>query len=580
MLAAVAALVVMTSAAAAVWYAIGRGTSMPPLRLDIATRPTTDAMSMALSPDGRQIAYVATSGTGPKLWVRALEEGTARELKGTEDASYPFWSPDSRSLGFFALGKLQRIDLAGGAPTALADAPVGRGGTWNSAGVIVFAPSTNTSLLRIDANGGTPSEVTQLGERQTNHRWPQFLPDGNRFLFSVGVNGEEINGLYVGALDARATPRVLPTTTAAVFAAPDRLLYVAQGTLMARQFDPSSATVAGEPVAVAPNVGFDTALFRSAFTVSDNGVLAHRPAGPQRRQLTWFGRDGSKLGTAGPIDESAMTQPELSIDDRRVVIQRNVDSNSDIWVVDVDRSVTSRLTFTPQNETAPVWSPDGERILYRATSPRGGTQTFEKAANGTAQRVLFATPDRHTPNDWSRDGKLILFTLIDTKSHGDIWVLPTGDVRQAQPFLRTSFDEAAPRFSPDTRWIAYESNETGRYEIYVRPYPAGEAKWQLSNEGGRQPLWSRDGKELFYVSLDNQIVAVSVTNAPGGLTFAAPKPLFPIQMASGTNIVLTGGFQRAQYAVTGDNRFLVNLSVDDETPPIAVVVNWRAVVER
>jgi Tol biopolymer transport system component len=533
---------------------------------------------MALSPDGRQIAFVAAKDGGPRLWVRQFDQATARPLTGADGAAYPFWAPDGRAIAFFADGKLKRIDLSGGAPQVLATAPAGRGGAWSADGVIVFAPGTTGALVRIPDTGGTPAAVTELKAGENSHRWPQFLPDGRHFLFRASLGRLETRGIYVGSLDGGSPTRVLMDETAAVFAPPDLLLVVRQGVLMALRFDPVRAVVSGDPVAVAQNVGADTTIERGAFTVSATGVLAHRPGGSQTRRLVWLDRAGRTVGTVGSVDDDALTSPALAPDGQRVVVGRAVQGNSDVWLLDA-RGVLSRFTFDSAIDTTPVWSNDGRRLAFRSNR-NGQYDMFQKAASGAVdEQPLLITAENKAPQDFSPDGSTLLYTVLAQKTGSDLWALPLDGSKKPFPVLQSPFDEMDAQFSPDGRWIAYESNQSGRLEIFVRPFPQSAGQWQVSTAGGTQPRWRADGKELYYVARDGRLMATPIAPTADGqaLTPGAPEALFLVRLASGTNVTVGTYTGRPQYAVARDGRFLVNVAVDAEaTPPIAIVLNWDA----
>src|SRR6185295_5816135 len=350
-------------------------------RFEIQTPPTSDPVSFALSPDGRQLAFVAMVQGVPRLWVRPLDQAAARPLAGTDGASYPFWAPDGTAIGFFAANKLQRIDLGGGAPQVLADAPSGRGGTWNRDGVIVYAPMPATTLMRVPATGGPSVAVSRLAAGQSSHRWPQFLPDGRRFLFLSAQGKSSGNGVFLGSLDGGEPTRLLEDEVAGMFSPPDTLLLVRQNALVAVRFDPARRVASGDPIPVAQHVGSDGGVFLGAFAVSANGVLAHRPGAADRRQLVWVDRSGTVRGTVGPQNETGLSSPELSPDGKRVAVQLSVQGNADVWLIDVGRGVMSRFTFEPSVDTRPIWSPDGGRVVF-PSSRNGVFDLFEKPASG------------------------------------------------------------------------------------------------------------------------------------------------------------------------------------------------------
>ena len=511
--------------------------------------------------------------------MRPLDQVKAQPLVGTEGAAYPFWAPDGRAIGFFADGKLKRIDLTGGAVQVLADASLGRGGTWSPDGVIVFTPTAADPLMRVAATGGTAAPVTRLTAGQGSHRFPQFLPDGRRFLFLMATGQPDTHGVYVSSLDGGEPTRVMPADTAAAYAAPGYLLLVSQEVLAAYPFDAARGTVAGEPIPVAQAVGTNDGSFHSGFSVSAAGVLAHRPGAGARRQLVWVDRTGKTLGAIGPPDENAPRQPELAPDGQRVAVTRTVQGNVDVWLIEVGRGVPSRFTFDVGLDNAPVWSPDGSQVVFRSTR-KGVYDLFEKPASGTAdEHPLLVTSQAKSPLDWSRDGRFLLYSTQDPKTASDLWALPLMGERKPFAVLQSSFDEIEGQFSPDGRWLAYASNESGRYEIYIRTFPEAGGKWQVSVAGGLQPRWRRDGRELYYVAPDTRLMAVPTRLGPATHTLeaGAPAALFPTRLATGGNIPSTGFMAQAQYAVAPDGRFLMNIAADEAVAsPITVVLNWQA----
>jgi serine/threonine protein kinase/Tol biopolymer transport system component len=551
-------------------------------RLDVVTPPTSDPFSFALSHDGRQLAFVGTADGISRLWVRPLDQATARPIVGTEGASYPFWSPDGRAIGFFSDGKLKRVDVAGGLPQVLADVPGARGGTWNRDGVIVFAPQ-QAGLMQVAATGGTPTVLTHLAAGQGSHRWPQFLPDGRRFLFFVGLGQVNAHGIYLGSLDGRTPTRVLAGETAGSYASPGYVLRVEQGILVAHQFDAESGLVSPEAVPVAEAVGTDDGTFHSALSVSDAGIVAHRSGGVARRRLVWVDRTGTMTGVVRPPDDASLGAPELAPDGRRVAVNRAVQGNFDSWLIEAARGTATRFTFDAANEGIAVWSPDSSRLVF-ASARNGKWDLFEKPANGaTDEQPLLVTARDKVPLDWSPDGQVLLYTSQDPKTGLDLWALPLAGERKPVPIVQTQFDERQGQFSPDGRWMAYVSNETGSDEIYIRPFPGPGSKWQVSTTGGIDPRWRRDGQELFYVAPDGKLMAVpiQVTADSHILSPGTPIALFPTRFANGANITLGPLLSKAQYAVARDGRFLMNVAAEDTTPsPITLVLNWATVLKK
>jgi Tol biopolymer transport system component len=553
---------------------------LPVTRLDLVTPPTADPFSFALSPDGRQIVFAAVAEGGAKLWLRSLDQTDARPLAGTEGASAPFWRPDGRAVGFFADARLKRIDLTGGATQVLAEAPATRGGTWNRDGVIVFAPtvggSTTSGLMRVAATGGTATVLTRPARGQLSGYWPQFLPDGRRFLFVVG-GGPDTRGVYVGSLDGSEPTRVLATDSAVSYAPPGYLLLVSQGVLVARRFDATRGVVSSDPQPVAQAVGVNTANARTALSVSATGVLAHRSGAASPRQLLWVDRAGKTLEVLGPPQDDYQVNVELAPDARQVAVSRNLGGNADVWRVEVASGLPSRFTFNPANEHSALWSPDGSELIF-PSNRNGHVDLFEKPANGaTDEHPFFVNQQDKEPLSWSR--QFLLYAVQDPKTQSDLFALPLVGERKPVPVATTIYDEVQGQFSPDGRWVAYASNLSGRYEIYIRAFPSG-GQWQVSTGGGITPRWRHDGHELFYVAPDNRMMAAPITVASDARTLSpgAPVPLFPSRLTTGISV---GGFSsRAQYAVAADGRFLLNVSADNAAAaPITIVLNWTAALK-
>jgi Tol biopolymer transport system component len=548
-------------------------------RLEIVVPTGTDLLSLALSPNGRQLAFVAPDEVVPRLWVRALDQLDARPLPGTDNATYPFWAPDGRTIGFFADGKLKRIDLAGGAPQTIADAPTGRGGTWSRDGTIVFAPTNGGGLLRVASTGGPTAPVTTSNPVVANHRFPQFLPDGRRVLF--GTFGGRAGGIYVVSLDGGDPVRITDAENAGLYAPPGWLLVVRQATLMAFPFDANRAVVTGEPIPLNQTVGSNLAIARATLTVSDGGVMTYGSAtGGQHRQLTWRSRDGGVLGLIGQPDDTEVTSINLSPDGRRLVTSRTVQGNQDVWVIDVARGVPSRLTFDASGDNAPVWSFDGQRIVFRSVRT-GINNLFEKPASGAGdERPLLSTPETKMAYDSSPDGRMLLYGVLGAKTAADIFALPLTGNAKPFPVVQTAFAEDSAQFSPDGRWIAYESNETGRFEVYAQAFPMTRGKSQMSVAGGIFPRWSRDGNELYFMAPDGRMMAAPVVVGSDGQSLepTTPVALFGVRLASGGNVLTPGALARPLYAVASDGRFLINevAESDRRTVSLTVVVNWDA----
>lgn len=544
------------------------GTAIAPeTRVDIVTPVTAAPSSFALSPDGRSIAFIASGDGASRLWVRSLDSTSAQALPGTEGALNPFWSSDSRSLGFFANLKLKRIDLGGGQPQILADVitPAAQG-AWSEEGVILFPRGAGTPLSRVPASGGHAMEATKLGNGQTGHRVPRFLPGGRRFLFmSFGTP----QALWLGSLDG-GEPRRIATMTpgtdsAAEYLAPGWLVCVRQAVLTAQRFDAGRGQLFGEPVMLAQAVGVDQSTLAGSFSVSPAGAIAWRSGGgADRRQLLWFNRSGQNVGAFGGPDEFNTRYPEFSPDGKRVAVARGPLGSSDIWIEEGTRA--SRFTFGQGSSHYTIWSPDGARVVFSSIR-KGDADLYQKPANGSgSEEVLLHSADGKRPNSWSPDGRFILYE--SSLNNGDLMALPlTGD-RKPFPFLSTPFNEQQGVFSPDGKWVAYQSDESGRDETYVRPFPGPGGQWQISTGGGTSPRWRADGKELYYVAPDDKLMAVPVVTQGAALAPGTPAALFQTHTPPRA--------LRPQYDVSRDGRFLIETEKETATTePIHLLQNWR-----
>ena len=496
-------------AAAAATVLVIRLTSEPPRTVRSSLLPPEKSSfafefgPMALSPDGLRVAYVATSSGINRLWVQPLSGVSAQPLAGTDGASNPFWSPDSRFLGFFADRKLKKIEASGGPPQTLADASLGRGGSWNREGVILFVPNSREVVHRVSASGGETSPVTKLdaGASEVSHRWPVFLPDGRRFLYLAqnGLGAGEKNGIYVASLDGGERKLLVNANTNVAYTPPGHLLFHRERTLLARPFDPESLRFTGEAFPVAEDVQYFATWAQAVFAASDHGLLAYQtdPSGG-RSQLTWLDRAGKQAGTVG--DPGRLTTPRISNDGRQVAV-RILDSQAvgDIWIYDLERNTGTRFTFDPSDDFGPLWSHDDARLVFSGARKSPG-DIYQKDLAGTAkEEPLLSSNAFKMPLDWSRDGRVLLFQVDDPRkpTHMDLWTYSAEDGK-ATPFLQSGSNEILGRFSPDGRWLAYVSNESGREEVYVAPFPGRGGKWQISTSGGRAPVWTRGGREIVY----------------------------------------------------------------------------------
>jgi Tol biopolymer transport system component/tRNA A-37 threonylcarbamoyl transferase component Bud32 len=539
---------------------------------------------VVISPDGKRLAFVATTTDGKRmLWTRSLESLTAQPLSGTEEAMFPFWSPDSRSLGFFAQGKLKKIDLAGGPPLALCDTSGNaRGGTWGREGDIVFASSSTSGLSRTSASGSPPTQVTKL---ETNikvgtHRWPHFLPDGRHFLYlarTAGPGGAQQNaaeGIYLASLDGKEGKLLIRAVSSGAYAS-GYVLFVREGTLMAQAFDLKRLEVMGDAFPIAEQVQFDLAFSLAAFSASENGVLTYHTGGPleNNSKLIWMDRTGKEIGGLG--DPATYYDQRISADGQKVAVSLFDPSarTIDIWIYEVVRGLRTRFTFDPAFERFPVWSPEGSRVVFGSTR-KGQYDLYVKPASGAGTEELLLTTGLNLyPTDWSADGRFVLYwSAGDPKTGYDLWVLPMEGERKPLPFLQTSYNESDGHISSDGKWMAYVSNESGSDQVYVAPFPGPGGKWQISTAGGSRPAWRRDGKEIVYLAPDDKLMATEVNAKGSNFEVGAVRPLFQARPQR------TGTFFPTLYDTSRDaQRVLVNTAMSQKSAtPVTLVVNWTA----
>ena len=539
--------------------------------------PGPAARQLALSPDGRHLAFAARDPAGTSyLWLRDLDSLEARLLPETQDAWFPSWSPDGRFIGFQTPTGLERIAVSGGSSESVCDVR-GRGGaTWNHAGVIVFAQA-GEGLYQVPASGGIPTPLTSLEpSRERSHEWPPFLPDGKHILYFADTVDAEHRGIYVTSLDSDPPRLIFNTEVQSTYAEPGYLLFINGAALMAQPFDVNEMKLTGEPSRVAQDVSYNPQTNRTSFSVSESGVLAFRTGGlggTPAGQHVWFDREGQRLGEAGPPERDMI--PRLSPDETRVAVSRldETTGTADIWLLNLERGTESRLTFDPSDDTHAIWSPDGNEIVF--ASNRGGVfDLYRKAASGAgqAQLLLESSLDK-VPDDWSSDGQSVFFTtnygytVLDT----DLFVVSLLDDNSPTPLLETEASETDGHLSPDGRWLAYVAAEGGRPDVYVRPFPTLEGQWLVSTGGGSMPQWRGDGKELFYIDANHDLVAVTVE---GGESFEAVSTRVLFQApVSGFDV-----YWVPSYAAAGDGRrFLFNVLTEEPgSDAITVVVNWTA----
>ncbi|HVS30827.1 MAG TPA: protein kinase [Thermoanaerobaculia bacterium] len=571
------ALLISTVALAYLWWR--NSGEKPRVELTFQAPPGTEfsfALSQpAISPDSRRIVFSVRGDDGKfSLWLRRLDNGAMHRIAGTDGGFFPFWSPDSRFIAFFSDGKLRKVDAAGGLPKVIADARSPRGGTWSKEGTIVYAPENDAHLLGVGANGGAPAGVTTLAGGDNSHRFPWFLPDGRRFLY-LSQNFPMTGHIRVGSVDSSIDQEIAEANSIVAFAPEGYVLFVRNGVLLSQRFDPDSLKLSGEAAVVAENIQYGARTGNAAFAISPGGVLAYQTGDSKNfSRLTIVDRSGVELGAIGkPAD---YLRPSFSRDAQRVAAEiADSQGATDIWVHDLVRRNAMRVTFGTERESHAVWSPDDQWIAYSAETAAGGTRQLRRSASngsGSPETLLEAPGDAMGVVDWSEDGRFILYHSITTPGNGlDVSSFSMAD-RKSTLLIGSPFNDSAPRLSADGRWLAYNSNESGRQEVFVRTFPKQTGKWQISTDGGNQARWRADGQELYYMGADGQLMAVSLQT---GTSFRAgvPAPLFAIRTK------VAGGWP---YDVTPDGkRFVINQSVEQEqVAPVTVVLNWTVGLER
>ncbi|MFY9948989.1 MAG: protein kinase, partial [Candidatus Sulfotelmatobacter sp.] len=539
----------------------------PPDKFSLDT--TGDAGGMpVLSPQGDKLAFVAHSGETKTLWVRALNSDTAQPLEGTQNAMHPFWSPDGRYIGFFANGKLAKIAATGGPVSVLADAPNSRGGSWSADDVIVFAPDFLGGLSKVSAQGGAVEPATLIEKtKHDTHRWPWFLPDGKHFLFlaTSHTGGDPTpNGIYFASLDNKETRQIVTSDSAAQYAS-GYLLYRANTALVAQPFDPQSGALSGSAVPLFNNLRDDVGVWRSIFAVSQNGLMVYQlgNAASAKSKLVWFDRSGKALADFDP-GESTIIDIRLSPDNKRAAFA----SGTGIWTLDLVRKTKTRITFDQQIVQEPTWSPDGKTIMFSARTATGGgnVEIRSKAADGSgAEKTLISVQNNYHYPAWSPDGKYLTYIRGDGEKMVSLWIVPVaGDAKPiaiVQPPSPQS-DINSYRVSPDSRWVAYVSDESGVQEIYITSFPGGQGKWKVSSNGGAYPAWRADGKELFYQSLANDFFACPIAMKGSEIEVGTPQRLFNTS-APGIGI---------SFDVSADGkRLLINHAEEEAQAPLQLL---------
>jgi Tol biopolymer transport system component len=529
-----------------------------------------------ISPDGLMIAFLAADSTGTgSIWIQRLNALDPQPLPGTTDAQRPFWSPDSRHLAYFtSQGKLKKVNVAGGPPQTIGEQAGASDGSWGSNGIILFDLSANDSVMAIPAKGGVPYAASVIARQdgETGAAWPYFLPDGKHFLF-MGMSTDQDNlTLRIGELGSMESRVLGQVTSRMEYSPPGYLLFVKEGTLLAQPFDAGKGEFTGEPVPVAENVSAGGANFQGRYSVSQTGILTYWVGrGASANRLVWVDRKGAELEQIGDPGPYSVAVPSPDAKSLLVGILDTRTNTDDLWIRDLERGTMSRFTFDPADEDAGVWSPDGTRIIF-SSDRSGPNDLYIKESNGVGDPAVF----RHSTlpyfvNDWSRDGQWIFLTkYVASGGRLDVLAVPASGEGDSVVIANSPFHEGAVHVSPDGRWVAYQSLESGQWEVYVQAFPEPRGKWQVSTQGGSNVQWRDDGKEIFYVAPDSRIMAVEVS---GETTFRAgvPQPLFRAQLAGDS-------FSAQRYAVVDNGqRFLLRTGAGAGfTPPITVVKNWAA----
>jgi Tol biopolymer transport system component len=596
--AATALLALTIAVGGALWYRSHESTApvtrfhiTPPEQhtFDVAARA---AAAAAISPDGLKLAFSARDPSGKVLlWVRPIGSLTAQPLPGTDNAAYPFWSPDSRFIGYSGRGTLMKVAASGGPPLTLCafsnQTIVGRGGSWSREGVIVFNNGPSQPIFRVPSAGGPPSPAWKLPSEHSSQDFPSFLPDGKHVLFRAGGPGSP-SAVHVGSLESGELTRLAGADTGAVFAPNDGyLLFARQATLLAQPFDPRTRALTGDPVPIAERVESGVIAGIVSFSVSDTGILAYGvgTGTAPTLEMAWVDRQGKLLEVVGPPRNYQGVA--LSPDGKRIAAHVHDGDGGDIWVTELSRGTTSRFTFEPaQDNSAPVWSPDGNAIVFASRREATKMGLYRKSAdNAGGDELLFESDTPKRPSSLSSDGRTLVFLSLDPKTSQDIWTLSLSNDRRATPWAQTPFNENQGVVSPDGRWIAYFSNETGQTEVYVRPFPSGAGKWQVSKDGGGFPIWRGDGRELFYTTRQGTaIAAVDIKAGAASLEAGRIKTLFE-ERTRLTNPGGGGTHPFTNYAVSPDGqRVLIARAAtregDSGPAAIAVVANWAADIKK
>jgi Tol biopolymer transport system component len=532
-----------------------------------------------LSPDGSRLAFLASDEAGKRrLWIRPLDSLTAQPLEGTDDASYPFWSPDSRFVGFFVPGKLKKIDTAGGRALTLCDAPSGRGGAWSPEDVIVFAPALSGGLRRVSSAGGDSVVLTtpDASRGQTSQRWPAFLPDGRHFMYLAGNFASSSRGagaIYVAAVDGGESRMLVQADSDALYAPPGYILYLRDQNLVGQPFDAARLKLMGQAFPIAEEVASPEDYRLGSFSVSMDGTLVYATRQSVRMQTVWLDATGAQVGTVGePVN--GVGSFRLSPNGQMLAepVQDLQTKKADIWLINLGRGVGTRFTFDAADDEYPVWSPDGSRIVW-SSNRRGHLDLYAKSASGAGKaEALFVSDADKSVTDWSPDGRFIAFDQYggSGKTDYDLWILPMFGDRKPYALLASPFDEGNGRFSPDGRWLAYESDESGNDEVYITSFPQVSGKWQVSQGGGTTASWRADGRAVYYATLEGKLMEAAVVARGAAVEIGTPHEFSKARLPA-------RGVGDWEYALKPKGDRILALHVETAAPvPLTLVMNWTA----
>lgn len=537
------------------------------------TDSSVKSPQLAVSPDGRYVAFVATGADRvSQIWLRSIDSSVARPVAGTAEATCPFWSASSRSLGFFNQGHVKRIDVDSGRALVLAPARAGRGGAWNGEDTLLFSPDTNTEIFSLSSDGTVDQQtVLSTARRETSHRWPQFLPDGRHFIYFAKSADDAQSGIRFATLDAPGDAVVVHTGFSAIYAPPDHLLYVSDDALVAVGFDVAHGRVTDAPVTLVEHVA-RSSNFYGAFSASNTGVVAYATSA-SLTELAWIARDGRRLGTAASPGQYVDFQ--LSPDGRRLAVAEVEEHSdrSDLRLLDLSRGGNLRLTTSAATDASPVWSPDGTQLVFRSNREGQHDLYMRPAVGGGADELFVKSSAAKYPTSWTPDGRFVVYHAFAESTHHDVWAAAVGPAGPPRPLIHTEFDELQGQISPSGRWLAYTSNQSSRFEVYVQALNANGRSWQVSIDGGSDPKWRADEKEMFYVDGDGRVMSVPLSDAtsfdPG-----VPRPLFQLRGFTFVSPYLSA------YNIDADGRrFLVRHPTEElQTLPLHVIVHWSAPV--